>query len=134
VHVGFTIVSAEVAADAIGVMDRDVEAIPGLILDLHVLAFQPGQTFSYHPMVASDAVLDMDDIVALFEIAKERLWRRLALSEHAAPLPYPAKDLCVREHSEARGRQGTPLSKDTIQEHQLTGCRGLWQDVGGRNA
>jgi len=116
VQIWLAIVDSQVAADPVSLMDRHKEPVSCLILDLHVLPLKPGQALADHAVVAADAILYVDDIVAFFEIGEQRFWRRLAGAERAPPLAHPAKDLCIGQHGQSSGRQRTTLRQDAINQ------------------
>ena len=97
--------------------DRQVEAVGAVVGEDEEVALDPADLHLREPEVAGDPVLDVDDEVALVELAEPRregvLLARLA---RAAPNPAP-EDLLVRDDREPRVAVDEPrreLARDEV--------------------
>ena len=74
---------ADVAADPVGLVDRDVQAVALRVLEREVVALDAVGRQLDEPEVAGDAVLDVDDVAADVEVGEEGLAARGARPDAA---------------------------------------------------
>ena len=97
--------AAGVAGDAVDLLDRHEDPVAGGEGELEVVALLAGAAPAQHPLVAGDAVVDVDDEVAggeaLEDVARDDPPERLRAAD-----PHGPEELAVGDDDEAVGAAG----------------------------
>src|SRR4029077_6396885 len=98
--------AADVLAQRVDLVARDVELVAALVRDEQVVALDAGDGALDHPLVLADAVLVVHDVVAGLEVL-ERAGTLGPLSRPSrAVRPSPAGEVALGDDRHLRVRQG----------------------------
>ncbi len=129
------VLAARVAADAIDLLDRQEDLVGAGEAQLQVVALLTGGAAPEHPLIAGDAVVDVDDEIALGQPLQD-VARNDASEGLGAANADGAEQLAVRDEHEAVGAAGEATVQAAADQRPRAAGRRLGQaiDDAGRQA